>query len=112
MSKNLIFKRKKNGGISKIEEALVLKDTFSETKYLCVLTYQISNYYHNSSKFSQGGENFTHCPIPPQKTQFSNGKRHNDAVGEEEMGVRRGGALGAFTNDILKFTKIIEFQIS
>ena len=31
----------KNADISKIEEAYALKGIFSETKYKCVLTYQI-----------------------------------------------------------------------
>ena len=33
--------------ISKIKEVLVLKGIFSETKYVSVLTYQISNFYYN-----------------------------------------------------------------
>ena len=39
----LIF-LKNNAGISKIEMGLVLKGTFSETKYLFVLTFQISSF--------------------------------------------------------------------
>ena len=31
---------KKNADISKIEKVVVLKSIFSETKYVCVLTYQ------------------------------------------------------------------------
>ena len=34
----------KNNNIRKIEEVSVLKDIFSETTYVCVLTYQISNF--------------------------------------------------------------------
>ena len=46
----LIF-LKNNAGISKIEMGLVLKGTFSETKYLFVLTFQISSFQHNPNKF-------------------------------------------------------------
>ena len=35
----------KNAGISKIKGALVLKDIFYETKYVFVLTHQISSFY-------------------------------------------------------------------
>ena len=41
-------KKKKKAEISKIKEVLVLKGTFSETTYKCVLTYQNSA---NSNKF-------------------------------------------------------------
>ena len=34
-------KKKKNADISKIKRAWVLKSIFSETRYKCVLTYQI-----------------------------------------------------------------------
>ena len=34
----------KNADISKIKGALVLKDIFSKTAYVCVLTYQISSF--------------------------------------------------------------------
>ena len=37
--------------ISKIKGVLVLKDTFSKTKYVRVLKYQISSFSRNSSKF-------------------------------------------------------------
>ena len=47
LSKGIIFAKKrwffaKNADISKIKKALVLKRIFSETKYVGVLTYQIS----------------------------------------------------------------------
>ena len=52
LSKGSFFcKKKKNGGISKIKEVLLLKGIFSETIYVCVLTYQISSFYHNSNEF-------------------------------------------------------------
>ena len=35
--------------------ALVLKGIFSETKYVCKLTYQVSSLYHNSNEFQTGG---------------------------------------------------------
>ena len=34
----------KNANISKIKEVLVLKGIFSETTYMCILTYQISSF--------------------------------------------------------------------
>ena len=34
-------KKKKNTGISKIKRAFVLKGIFSETAYVCVLTWQM-----------------------------------------------------------------------
>ena len=40
LPKNAAFLQR-NAGISKIKRALVLKVTFSETTYLCVLTYQV-----------------------------------------------------------------------
>ena len=40
----------KNAGFSQIKRALVLKDIFSEAIYMCVLTYQISSFYHNPNK--------------------------------------------------------------
>ena len=55
----LIFcKKKKKVDISKIKRALVLKVIFFETKYVYVLTYQISGFCHNSNEFKTGG-NFT-----------------------------------------------------
>ena len=43
--------------ISKIKKAYVLKGTFSQTKYVCVLTYQISSFLDRGGV----GDNF----IPP-----------------------------------------------
>ena len=51
--KMLIF-RKKNTDISKTKGVLVLKGIFSETKYVRVLTYQISSFYINSNEFWDG----------------------------------------------------------
>ena len=57
LSKGTIFAKKnadfwqKNAGISRIKRILALKGIFSETTYVCVLTYQISGFYHNSNKF-------------------------------------------------------------
>ena len=42
-NKNAEFLQK-NAGISIIKEVLVVKSIFSETTYLCVLTYQISSF--------------------------------------------------------------------
>ena len=42
LPKNAAFLQR-NAGISRIKRALVLKVTFSETTYLCVLTYQVSS---------------------------------------------------------------------
>ena len=39
----------------KIKRALVLKGIFSETTYVCVLTYQISSFQHNSKRFQTRG---------------------------------------------------------
>ena len=50
LPKNVNFLQK-NAGVSKIKEVLLLKDTFSETIYVCVLTYQISSFCHNSNEF-------------------------------------------------------------
>ena len=56
MSKGTIFAKKcwffveKMLIISKIKGVLVLKDTFSKTKYVLVLKYQISSFYRNSSE--------------------------------------------------------------
>ena len=49
LSKGTIFAKKrsffpKNVDISKIKSALRLQGMFSETKYVCVLTYQISSF--------------------------------------------------------------------
>ena len=41
----------KNPDISKIKGILVLKGIFSQNKYVCVLTYQISSFQHNSIEF-------------------------------------------------------------
>ena len=41
LQKNADFLQKK---ICKIKRALVLKDTFSETIYECILTYEISSF--------------------------------------------------------------------
>ena len=40
----IVFFCKKNANISKIKEVLVLKGIFSETTYVCILTYQISSF--------------------------------------------------------------------
>ena len=48
--KNVDFLQK-NADINKIKKALVLKDIFSETTYVCVLTYQISSPLRNFNKF-------------------------------------------------------------
>ena len=42
---------KKTADISKMKRVLVLTDKFSETAYVCVLTYQISSFKRNSNKF-------------------------------------------------------------
>ena len=42
----------KNDDISKIKAFLVLKAKLSETAYICVPTYQISSFQHNSNEFS------------------------------------------------------------
>ena len=44
----------KNANIRKIKRALVLKGTFLKTKYVCVLTYQISSSWHIFNRFRQG----------------------------------------------------------
>ena len=43
-AKKCRFFRKKNADISKIRRTFVLKRIFSETKYLCVLAYEISSF--------------------------------------------------------------------
>ena len=48
--KLMIFLQK-NVDISKINRVLVLKGIFSETKYSCVLTYQISSFQHHVYEF-------------------------------------------------------------
>ena len=48
INSNLLSK-KKNADISKIKRVLVLKGIFSETAYVCVLTYQISKTSKNTS---------------------------------------------------------------
>ena len=40
--------------MSKTKGILGLKGNFSETKYVCVLSYQISSFLHNSNKFYTG----------------------------------------------------------
>ena len=42
---------KKNADIGKINKGLVLKCIFSETTFVCVLTYQISSFKLNSIEF-------------------------------------------------------------
>ena len=42
LPKNAAFLQR-NADISKIKRALVLKVTFSETTYVCVLTYKVSS---------------------------------------------------------------------
>ena len=51
-TKKIFFFWQKDADISKIKKTLVLKGIFSETTYVCILTYQISSF------------NFT--PAPPQ----------------------------------------------
>ena len=41
----------KNADISKIKGILVLESILSKTTYVCVLTYQISSFWHNSNEF-------------------------------------------------------------
>ena len=41
----------KDAEISKIGRVLVLNVIFSETKYMCLLTYQISSLKHNPNEF-------------------------------------------------------------
>ena len=41
----------KNTDISKIKRILALKSKLSKTTYVCVLTYQISSFWHNSNEF-------------------------------------------------------------
>ena len=43
----LIFLQK-NADISKVKEGLELEEIFSETTYVCVLTYKISSFLHIS----------------------------------------------------------------
>ena len=53
-----------NPDISKTKGVLVLKSIFSDTTYVCVITYQISSFYYNSNKFYTGGEGVI---LPPLK---------------------------------------------
>ena len=50
----IVFFLQKDTEISKIKRALVMKGTFSETTYVCVLTYQISSFQHISNKLQIG----------------------------------------------------------
>ena len=45
---------RKIADISKIKRALEVKGTFSVTKYMCVLMYQISSSLHNSNEVYTG----------------------------------------------------------
>ena len=57
LNKGIIFDKKwwffckKNADISKNKGVLVLKDIFSKTTYVCVLTSQISSFYHKYNEF-------------------------------------------------------------
>ena len=53
-AKNADFFYKNNAYIIKIKRTLVLKSIISETKYGCILTCQISSFWHNSNKFWRG----------------------------------------------------------
>ena len=46
----------KNADINKIKKALVIKIIFSETVYVCVLTYQISRLQSDSKNFQRRGQ--------------------------------------------------------
>ena len=57
LSKGTIFAKcadflQKNAAISKVKGVLVLKDIFLK-KHMCVLTYQIPNFRHNSNEFEK-----------------------------------------------------------
>ena len=56
--KMLIFCKKKTG-IDKIKQVVVLKDIFSETEYIWVLTDQFSTVYSIILTSSRQGGNFT-----------------------------------------------------
>ena len=43
-AKKMLIFCKQSADISKIKRALALKDTFFETHYVCVLTYQSSSF--------------------------------------------------------------------
>ena len=58
----------KNGDISKIKEVFVLKGLFSKTTYVCVITYEISNFYHNSIEFYTEGWGFNSSPTTSKQT--------------------------------------------
>ena len=68
LRKKCWFFAKKNAEINKIKEVLVLKGTFSETTYKCVLTYQNSA---NSNKFQTRVEREgAILPLPFPITKF------------------------------------------
>ena len=60
---SLNFFSKKNADISKIKEVLVLKGIFSETAYVCILTYQISSFQHRNG----GGKFYPRKKRTPKK---------------------------------------------
>ena len=49
--KVMVIFLQKNANISKIKGILVLESILSKTTYVCVLTYQISSFWHNSNEF-------------------------------------------------------------
>ena len=51
----ILFFLKKNANTSKIKRVLVLEGIVSKTTYVCVLTYQISIFWHNSNEFQVVG---------------------------------------------------------
>ena len=54
VKKNTLFFCKKHIDISKIKEVLVLRGTFSKTKYECVLLYKNLRFWCNPNKISTG----------------------------------------------------------
>ena len=77
MSKGTIFAKnadfwQKNADISKIKGVLVLEAIFSQTRYVCVLTNQISSLEDNSNEsFRQGGGNLTNPWKAHPKREFT-----------------------------------------
>ena len=66
---------KKYTDISKIKRALVLKGIFSETGYVCVITYEIASLQHNSDEF-QTGVILLPPPSPTTTTLKRTPKKH------------------------------------
>ena len=68
LSKGTIFAKnadfyQKNANIRKIKRTLVLKGTFSKTTYVCVLTYIMSRFQHNSKELQTEGV-ILYLPLP------------------------------------------------